>query len=280
MATLDLATRKFWRAAGRAVDLDGAEAWLAAPLGTRHGGDAWLSSEAARLGGTLVEGDPDAGLQPDLSGLAGPGFDPTAVHPLIHDFYTHTSRWRMEVWSGWSPLFWPAGELISRLFGRRVRQLALPTRPLDVARGMDSQVSVIRDNSGAQAAAAWIRTLRSNGDVVFAGQYSRRVLPGAMRPSIHAAFPLEDGNVQVFLQPQHRPGGGLRLASHRGPWGSDGAYVVVRDRGRTYGCRVPLHETFDLYLDDEQVLRTDHTLRLGPAAVVRLHYKLERLTSG
>lgn len=278
MATVDLAIRKYWRVVGRAVDLDGAEAWLAAPHGNRHGGSDWLAAEAERLDGTLTEHDPEAGLLPDLTGFAGPGFDPGLVHPLIHDFYTHTSRWRMEVWSSWSPLFWPAGELVSRLFGRRVRQLALPTRPLDVALGMDSQVSVITDRDGAQVAAGWIRTLRSNGDVAFAGQYGRRVLPGAARPSVHVTFPLEDGNLQVFLQPGHLRGGGLRLASPSGRWGSDGAYVVIADRGRTFACRIAVHETFDLWVDDERVLRTDHTVRLWGATALRLHYKLEPRT--
>lgn len=273
---LDLATRKFWRATGRGVDLDGGEAWLQAPLGSRDGGDSWLLDEAARRGGALRDDDPDAGLQPDLEGLSGPGFDAAAVHPMIHDFYTHTAQWRMEVWSSWSPLFWPGGELISRMFGKRVQQLALPMRPLDVARGIDGRVSVITDGTGAQVAAGWIRTLRGSGDTVFSGCYSRRTLPGADRASVHVTFPLEEGNVQVFLRPEHTPGGGLRLSSPAGPWGADGAYVLVRDRGRHFARRVPVHETFDLYVDREQVLRTDHVLRMWNMPAVRLHYKLER----
>jgi hypothetical protein len=275
LSTLDLATRKFWRISGRGIELDETHAWLQAPLGSGDGGNSWLQAEAARRGGALAEDDPDAGLQPDLAGLSGPGFDPATVHPMIHDFYTHTARWRMEVWSSWSPLFWPGGELVSRLFGKRVQQLALPMRPLDVARGMDGRVSVITDRGGAQVAAGWVRTLRRNGDTVFSGCYSRRTLPGADRPSVHVTFPLEEGNVQVFLQPQHLPDAGLRLASPAGPWGADGAYVVVRDRGRYFARRVPVHETFDLYVDDEQVLRTDHVLRMWNMTAVRLHYKLE-----
>ena len=275
-ATLDLATRKFWRFAGRRVDLDGADRWLAAPVGVRGGGDGWLRAEAERRGGAVTEGDPDAGLQPDLTGLAGPGFDPATVHPMIHDFYTHTAAWRMEVWSSWSPLFWPGGELVSRLFGKRVQQLALPMRPLDVSRGLDGRVAVISGGDGAQQAAGWIRTLRASGDVVFSGCYSRRTLPGAQRPSVHVTFPLEDGNVQVFLQPRPRADGGLRLVSQAGPWGTDGAYVLVRDGGGHYARRIPVHETFDLYLDDEEVLRTDHVLKVWNRTAVQLHYKLER----
>ena len=210
-----------------------------------------------------------------MSALDGPGFDADRLHPDVRDFYEHTASWRMEVWTAWSPIFWPAGELISRLWGRRVEQLALPMRPLDVARGMDSRVTPIRDRRNAQVAAAWTRTLRGDGRPVFSGAYSARTLPGADRPSVHVAFPLESGNVQVFLRPSVVGDGGFLLESPSGRFGEDGAYVVVRDRG-AHAARVPLHETFHMYVDAHGVLRTDHELRLWAAPVVRLHYKHER----
>lgn len=159
--------------------------------------------------------------------------------------------------------------------GRRVEQLALPMRPLDVAPGMDSHVTPIRDRGGAQVAAAWTRTLRSDGRPVFSGAYSSRRLPGADRPSVHVAFPLESGNLQVFLRPSVVEGGGFLLESPSGRWGEDGAYVVVSEK-RAHAARVPSHETFHMYVDAHGVLRTDHELRLWGASAVRLHYKLER----
>lgn len=273
---LDLASRKFWRLTGRVVDLDGRESWLRAPTSrSAEVGDGWLAEEAAWHGGTAVDGDPAAGLLASVALLDGPGFDAGRLRPEIRDFYEHTAAWRMEVWTAWSPLFWPAGELVSRLFGRRVEQLALPMRPLDVAHGMDSRVTPIRDHRGTQVAAAWLRTLRSSGRLVFSGSYSARRLPGADRASVHVAFPLESGNVQVFLRPSVTADGGLVLESPPGRFGQDGAYVVVRDR-RDHAARVPLHETFRVYVDGDGVLRTDHELRLWAAPAVRLHYRLER----
>ncbi|GAA4693199.1 hypothetical protein [Nocardioides conyzicola] len=122
MHALDLATRKFWRVSGRRVDLDGAESWLSAPTSAGpEVGDSWLSAEAARLNGRLVTDDPGAGLLASMSALDGPSFSAGDLDPRIRDFYEHTSRWRMEAWAGWSPAFWPGGELVSRLFGRRVQ---------------------------------------------------------------------------------------------------------------------------------------------------------------
>jgi hypothetical protein len=84
--------------------------------------------------------------------------------------------------------------------------------------------------------------------------------------------------VQVFLRPTVTDDGGLVLASPTGAFGQDGAYVVVRDGpgAGAHAARVPLHETFHLYVDPDGVLRTDHELRLWSASAVRLHYKLER----
>ncbi|MFD1056174.1 hypothetical protein [Terrabacter terrigena] len=87
------------------------------------------------------------------------------------------------------------------------------------------------------------------------------------------AFPLERGNVQVFLKPRLLAGGALELASPAGRFGSNGAYVVVDEAG-THAARVPIHETFVVRVDDEGTLRTDHHLKLWSASVVRLHYKL------
>ncbi len=273
---LDLGSRKFWRLTGRAVDLDGGESWLDAPMSlSATVADGWLDGEAARRGWLLDRDDSNAGLLASMAMLDGPGFDSARLRPEIRDFYEHTAAWQMEAWTSWSPLFWPGGELLARLYSRRVEQLALPMRPLDVAHGMDSRITLIRDGDGGQVAAAWLRRLRTSGRHVFSGSYSARTLPGADRPSVHVAFPLESGNVQVFLRPSVTDDGGLVLESPPGGFGQDGAYVVVRD-GRDFAARVPLHETFHVYVDDRGVLRTDHELRLRTMPAVRLHYKLER----
>jgi hypothetical protein len=232
-------------------------------------GDGWVS--AAGIVGEEADG---AGLLADMSQLDGPTFSAADLRPEIRDFYEHTSRWRMEVWTQWNAVFQPGGELVSRLFGRRVQQLALPTRPLDVAHGMNSRVVPIIGPDGHQQAAAWIRTLRSTDEYVYSGCYTARVLPRSQQPSVHVAFPLESGNVQVFLQPIVLPSGALELRSTAGTFGQNGAYIVVEDHGGTYATRVPIHEKFQVYIDDEDTLRTDHILRLWSAPVIRLHYKL------
>lgn len=276
MATLDRLTRAWWRTVGRPVDLTGDESWLAAPMSSWSVVAAdWLGDAVRLAGGRLRTASPEAGLLPTMATLDGPGFQAADLAPEVRHFYERTARWRMEVWTGWHPLFWPGGELIGRLFGRRVQQLALPTRPLEAAKGMDSRIEVVEGADGTQVGAAWLRTLRSSGSFVYSGYYGTRLLPGADRPSVHVAFPLEDGNVQVLLRPSITADGGLVLESPAGEFGQDGAYVVVRRGSASYAARVPVHETFHVYLDEERTLRTDHELRMWSATAVRLHYRLD-----
>ena len=89
------------------------------------------------------------------------------------------------------------------------------------------------------------------------------------------AFPLESGNVQVFLRPGVQADGSLVLSSPSGAFGGNGAYVVVRDGREAYAARVPLHERFHVYRDHRGVLRTDHELRLYRTLVLGLHYRME-----
>jgi hypothetical protein len=64
------------------------------------------------------------------------------------------------------------------------------------------------------------------------------------------------------------------VTSDAGDFGGNGAYVVVKGANGHHAARVPIHETFHVYVDDEGVLRTAHVLRLWSATVLRLHYKL------
>lgn len=274
---LDLGSRAWWRLVGRRVDLDGDHRWLDAPTcGPGPVGASWLAAEAERIGGAVREDFAGGGLLSSMSILDGPGFHAADLDQTVRHFYEHTACWRMEVWAQWSTLFQPGGELISRFFGRRVQQLALPTRPLDVAHGMDSHVVHLVDANGEQRAAGWLRTLPATGEFVYSGCYSARLLPGSDQPSVHVTFPLESGNVQVFLRPSIEADGSLVLSSPPGVFGGDGAYVVVRDgSGRAHAARVPIHERFHVYRDHRGVLRTDHELRLYQALVLRLHYRLE-----
>lgn len=272
---VDRSTQAWVRTTGRKITF--AEyPWLSGPIGAPSQiADEWLQREAERLGGILAEG---GGLLERMSDLAGGDFDPSRLAKPIVEFYEKTSEYRMEVWSKWSPAAWPVGWLITSLFSRRLDQLNLPLRPLDVANGMDSRIVLIQGSSGSRLGAAWLRTLRATGQTVYSGWYGPVILPGAERRSLRVVFPLPNGSVMVFLRPEVRADGALVLRSPIGPFGAEGAYLVVSESDRASGWarRLPLAEEFVVSVDEEGTLRTDHSLTLWRIPVIQLRYRIER----
>jgi hypothetical protein len=271
---IDRATQAWVRATGRSVRLAD-HPWLDGPVGDPNLiGDEWLPREAQRLGGELHEA---GGLVETMDSLAGDTFDPSRLAPEIVDFYERTTEWRLDAWSQWSPLALPGGWLLSVVFAKRLQQLALPLRPLDVALGMDSRVVALRAGSGRQLGAAWLRTLRSTGQIVYSGWYGVTQLPNTAAPSMRVMFPLPTGSVTIFLRPSVDATGALILTSPISHFGDDGAYLIVgTGAGKATVRRVPLNERFRVYVDDEGTLRTDHSLNLWNIPALRFHYRLDR----
>lgn len=273
-ALVDRATQRWVIATGRQVSF-AEHAWLDGPVGAPDRiDDRWIAQHAERIGARL-EADPAAGLLPDLSVLDGPGFDAGAADPRIRAFYETTARFELDVWSRWSRWAEPGGRLLNTVFARRLRQLSLPLDPLDASLGMTSRVIALRGADGRHVGTAWQRTLRRTGATVFGGFYGSTTAPGSDRPSVRVVFPLPNGSVTVLLRPHTDGRGGLRLVSPAGPFGSEGAYLIVRPAAAAMGWarRVPLPEVFELSTDIHGDVRCDHRLCLGSAEVLRLHYR-------
>src|SRR5438045_879086 len=66
------------------------------------------------------------GLMEDMGVLRGPLLDPKRLHPLIREFYEHTTRFELTVEPKWNRLFLPAFWLFRVLFAEEVGQFNLP----------------------------------------------------------------------------------------------------------------------------------------------------------
>jgi hypothetical protein len=272
---LDRVTQHWVRASGCRVSFKEAP-WLFGPIGQPSQiADAWIKEESTRIGGAVVQG---VGLLEDFNVLGGLNFDPSSVARPIVDFYEGTVGWRMEVSHRWSPAALPFGWLLSALFTNRLQQLNFPLRKRDTALGMESKVLSLIGEDGNQVGVAWIRTLIATGQHVYSGWYGTTLLPGSDRPCLRVVFPLPNGNLTVFLRPEHGSDGQLILVSPLGSFGEEGAYLVVADPNDTarWARRIPIAERFTVAVFDVNTLSTDHELLFSSIPVIQFSYRLRR----
>ena len=250
--------------------------WLAGPVGDAVIGDAPYETVAAREQLTVERRARDGGLVPDFEQLRGDGFDPAALHPAIRDFYEHTARYAMDVWSR---TYFPTNValwLLVTTISRQVNQLNFPLSPLDSARGMSSEIISLRRADGRVRYTGWFRTLGSAARVLYTGFYMTERMPEEPVPCVKVVFPMPHGNATVVLRPSIGPGGSLTLDSSGGRFGGAGFYRIdarAGERVRVWQIRT-LRERFHVYLDEHGVLRCDHAVRFLGLPVLSLHYKI------
>jgi hypothetical protein len=250
--------------------------WLDCFLGKPGLIGTGIYERIAAESGLRIRAPKDAGLLSSFGSLRGPSFDPFTIRPEIRDFYEHAALYQLEVWTEVSLtgrfFLWLLVEFISR----RMDQLNFPISSLEVAKGMSSEVLQLFDpHSGATQATGWLRRLKSSGNVIYAGIYSVVSVPGEENPCVKVTFPCR-GSANVYLRPVAHPDGSFGLDSSGSAFGRSGFYRVVDAGPNHWRVRnfTTLHELFYVYVDQEGVLRVDHTVSFLGLTIIRLHYKM------
>jgi hypothetical protein len=263
------------RIAGRRIRITDAP-WLGCPLGDTVLIGTGIYERIAREENLELREAPDAGLIADFAALRGPSFAPEAVDPRVRHFYEHAAQYRLEAWSEVALVgkffLWLLVEFISQ----RMDQLNFPISPLEMAGGMTSQViQLVEPGSGRLAYKGWLRKLKSSGLVMFAGIYSVARIPGEENPCVKVTFP-DCGSANVYLRPVNHADRAFGLVSTGAKFGKAGFYRLVASGPDHLYVRnfTTLHEMFHVYVDGEDVLRTDHTISFLGMTIVRLHYKI------
>jgi hypothetical protein len=258
---------------GRRVRL-GDHPWLDGPVGPPRIGAAFHRGLAHALG-LDVRQQSDLGLLPDCAVLDGNGFEASDLQPAVRDFYERTGRYHLDVWSQWSPLFWPFGWALITFVSRRMEQLNFPMYPIETARGMTSEVEQLVDRDGKVVYTSWLRRNTGTGMVIYSGLYSAASPPGH-GPCVKVVFPVSNGNATVLLRPHVNGDGSLELVSAGKRFGDPGFYRVtgMRDgRARVWYVR-GFTETFHVYAEADGSVRTDHHLKWWGLPVLHLHYHI------
>lgn len=265
------------RVLGREVKLE-EQTWLDGPRGGRYIGDKPYEDTAQREGLSVERDASSGGLIRDFDALAHPGFDPGRVHPEVRRFYEETAGYRMDVWA--SSRF-PANLalwLLVTTISRKVNQLNFPLHVLDTAKGMDSEIVLLRSADGEVRYAGWYRKLTETRRVIYTGFYMTTEVPLTGHRCVKVVFPMPNGNATVILRPGVNADGDFTLSSEGAGFGDAGFYRVqefTQGRPKVW-CIRSLKEYFRVYVDDKDVLRCDHAIRFLGLPVLSLHYRIQR----
>ncbi len=147
------------------------------PLTERQGyvGVDYLARYADFTGAALIRNPPDVGIVDSLDQLAGPGFDPGLAHPLVREFYEHTSRFTLSIIPRWKPWMRLPYLVYRETVARPLGQANAPFRLEEVARGVVSWIDTIDvDEDGIPEFRAWVRAYEDSGEPLFVGIYTTR----------------------------------------------------------------------------------------------------------
>lgn len=255
-------------------------AWLAGPMGGPVIGDETYREVCEAEGLTIERHVQNGGLVPSMEQLRSPSFDPAQVHPQASEFYEQTAQFAMDVWS---QTYFPAKLvlwLLVKTISRQVNQLNFPLSPLDTARGLVSEIIVMRSPAGKVRYTGWFRKFAQDDSVLYTGFYMTEKSPTLDAACMKVVFPMPNGSATVVLRPEALDDGTLILDSSGSRFGDAGFYriqAVGSDSLRIWHI-TSLKEKFRMYVDERGTLRCDHEIRFLGFRALTLHYKIFRLT--
>jgi hypothetical protein len=245
---------------------------------TKVVGADYVEQLAKVRGGTFRRNLPDVGIIASLDDLAGPSFDPSRVHPLIREFYEHTSRFKLSIVPEWRPWVKPAYELFKRFVAQPLGQAAIPSNIEEAQRGMVSTIDTIDlDGDDEIDIRGWIRTFADSGKPIYVGIYT--TFRHDDRGYVSVGFPLPSSNFTATLVPHNAGTHGFELTS-RSALAFPGHYLSSVDRERDALTVVKLlsfEERIEVYVGDDGELRTDHSFSLLGQRFLTLRYEIARL---
>lgn len=277
----DWVTQNWVRLSGRIVNVE-VESWLQGQIGeTRQIGESYFEKLSENSHFKMNVNPSGAGLVKDFSVLQSNAFSPKEIHPKIIDFYEHTTKYNLDIWTQWCGIFKPFGWLIAALFSRRLQQLNMPISPLETSRGITSDIIQLSDESGVIVGTGWLRKLIATSSVIYAGIYSTCKPPKFPGSCMKVVFPLPNGNATVIMKPQHHSDGSLTLISSGNGFGEPGFYFVVQKNENEVWVKYlhAMKESIRVYVDEAEELRADHILKLWGATFLKLHYRMRLASS-
>jgi hypothetical protein len=247
---------------------------------SRYVGGDYVEQLAKARGGTFRRNPPDVGILASFDSLNGPTFDPSRVHPLIREFYEHTSRFRLSIIPEWRRWMKPGYELFKLVVAEPLGQATIPSNIEEAQRGMVSTIDTIALDGGEEIdIRGWIRTYADSGKPIYVGIYTS--FRHQDRGYVSVGFPIPNANFTATLLPCNTGEHDFVLTS-RTELAFPGHYLSSVDSERDALTVLKLlyfQERIFVYVTDGE-LRTEHSFDLAGQRFLTLHYEIERLAAG
>ena len=195
---------------------------------SRYVGADYVEQLAELRGGTFARNPPDVGILAALDALDGPAFDASQVHPLIREFYEHTSRFKLSIVPEWRTWMKPVYALFKQVVAEPLGQATIPSNIEEAQRGMVSTIDTVSFDGEAIDIRGWIRTYADSGQPIYVGIYTSFRHDG--RGYVSVGFPIPSSNFTATLEPHNVGGDGLLLTS-RSELPFPGHYLSAFDDG-------------------------------------------------
>jgi hypothetical protein len=244
---------------------------------SRYIGMGYVEQLAERLGREYVRDTRDVGIIDSLDDLEGPQFEPMLVHPLVREFYEHTTRFKLDIvpeWRAWSR---PGYLLYRTLLARPLGQANLPMNQREALRGVHSRIdTIVPGAQGEPLLRGWLRSFADDDEPIYVGVYT--TYRDEDRGYVRVGFPLPEMNFTATLIPLHREDAGLTLTSRSELSGQPGHYLTYVNRENGELTSAVVHgfaEQLEVYVRGGELV-AEHSFRVFGLPFLVLRYRIER----
>jgi hypothetical protein len=245
------------------------------PARTSYVGTAYVRDLANELGARYTADAQDTGIVASLDALAGPGFNPGQVDPVVREFYEHTTRFALDIIPRWRLWVRPGYLLYRTLVARPLGQASVPMNQREAQRGIRSRIDTVTGVDGTVSVRGWIRSFADDDEPIMVGIYTTYTHGASGYVSV--GFPVPEGSFTATLLPRSRPDGGLTLTS-RVHDSQAGHYLTYIDPATDELTALAVHgfeEQLDVFIEDG-VLRAEHAFWVFGYPFLTLHYRIKR----
>ncbi|HYF03892.1 MAG TPA: hypothetical protein VEC36_10980 [Patescibacteria group bacterium] len=252
--------------------------WLIAPFGNLDGIGSDFINQLAEKEGLVIDRDKESrGLISSIDMLHLSDIELSSLSQKVIDFYENTSLYDLNLTVQWNPFFKVFGVVVNKLFSNRINQLNIPAKNVKNAESVKSEIILLIDPISHQVQyTIWLRTNKSNNQVIYSGIYGTCTLPSG-KTCVKAVFPLPKGNATVIMNPRVGPNSELILESSGKKFGDAGFYFLLHDSQGNYWSQFIRSFRDRLVIRQENdILSAEQTVTLWHLKVLKFKYRIKQ----